>query len=308
MNMESSKGVSKIVEQFGIANRNLDSRIEASLCFAITFFYEGSLQDNKKGILAFYNWAMEHLSDKVKFTDTDGRFRPRKFRETDTQLLLNWLESPAPTVPAYGLIFNCGERKLDISTHSLHLYHSGLLYPAFLRLTLSIDEVLGDTEAVVRSAITAAEHLNLLTGYAGICLATYLYGAWTEEGPLFKLSNRFSGVDFADPYRFREYQAFGINCANWLTWIGEKFLDRLPHGYDQDPPKGVKIYQSGKARVFRAGAKPMFGSVNEQEDMDTYFAVGRLLDKAKFPSEKLGRNGCIGGLENTLRWLGRFDG
>jgi hypothetical protein len=296
-------------EVFAQADRDPAERREAALCFAYTIYYEGDVLSNAEGIRHFYATALPFLRERITSHDTDARMRFKKINKRAFELLDAWLAAADPKRDHYGLIFESGPRVQDVSDGAFHFYHSGTLYPGLLRLALPVEMALESPRRMVDLGLELTSKLKVITGYAGICLATYMYAAWQEGRPLYVLSRRYLGVDFADPYRFREYQRFGINAANWLTWVGDRWMEKLG-GRDAlagaaSPPLVVHPLPSGV--VVQAGDAPALGDTNRGEPLEAYHAAGRLLRPVRLPAEKLGKDGPIGGNDNTRSWLQRFD-
>lgn len=175
----------------------------------------------------------------------------------------------------------------------------------FLRLTLPLELCVDAPGKMIELGLRLTSKLKILTGYGGICLATYMYPAWQEGGPLYVLSRRHTGVDFADPYRFREYQRFGLNAVNWLTWVGESFLSRLGgrNGLRGVIVPPLVVHELPEGIMLQAGTEAAWGDVNRGERLEPYHAAGRTLKPVRFPVEALGKHGPIGGSENTRTWF-----
>ncbi len=295
--------------EFFLANRNPDQHDEAALCFAFTIYYDGSVLDNSIGILHFYETALPLIHDYVTCFDVDARMRFKKIQRNSFDFLKKSLATADPKSDHFGLILESGRRVSDVSDRAFHFYHSGTLYPGFIRLVLPLEVCAASPAEMVALGLDLTSKLKVLTGYGGFCLATYLYGAWEEKRPLYVLSRRFRGVDFADPYRFREYQRFGLNAANWLTWLGERWLPQLggKSALIGAARKPVIAHEMSSGILLQAGPEPVWGEANNPKSLDEYRAAGRLIRNARFPVEKLGKDGPIGGSENTREWLQRFD-
>lgn len=295
---------------FAIANREYSENQEAAVCFAFTVFYDGTVLENADGIRHFYETALPLIRDRLTCFDVDGRMKYKKIGPKAFSALDQWLRAADARRDNYGLILESGPTVGDCSDGGLHFYHSGTLYPGFLRLTLPIESALENPRAMMELGLALTNRLRILAGYGGFCLATYLYSGWEAGGPLYVLSRRFRGVDFVDPYRFREYHQFGIAAANWLTWVGSRWLPKVggPEALATKATAPLVLHaMPGGAVMLQAGPHPLWGDTNRDESLDAYRAAGRVLSPVRFPSDTIGRDGSIGGGENTREWLECFD-
>lgn len=153
--------------------------------------------------------------------------------------------------------------------------------------------------------------LNPVSGYGGFgILDSPDPGVASKQQQLtYALARRFPGLEADYPISSVHYLKDGIKGVNWLTVIGEPWLEKLG---------GLPVLQAGLGEPFllheyaggvviQAGRMPQLGDTNRQMDIAEYRHLARLVkpirvsDHASFPAW----SGFDS--EKTRAWLARFD-
>ena len=280
------------------------------LCLDFTLYYEGGFKANAEGILHFYRESLEHIREHVNFYATDGRRKLRRVRQETFEMLPFWASDEAAPRPIYGLMLTSGKTAEDASDRSFQMYDDGG-DPGYVRLLLPLEFInqgVADYIALVKSL---ASRLKFHSGYAGYGVnIDQDYPESMQNGVVYTLSRRYRGVEFGRPHMFASFLREGIKSVNWLTFLGERFIDELGgrKSLESKLGEGMTMHELPHGVVIQAGAEPDFGDVNRQQTLPLYRQVGALLKDVRFPSTILREYNGIGGTENTEEWLARFDG
>ncbi|MFT6451441.1 MAG: hypothetical protein ACJA06_000925 [Halocynthiibacter sp.] len=73
----------------------------------------------------------------------------------------------------------------------------------------------------------------------------------------------------------------GIADIGWRTFIGPEYLDRLPKALDL--PAEIKVEASDAMLILTAGKAPIWGDVNQAEDITSYRAIAAALAPVRYP-------------------------
>lgn len=174
----------------------------------------------------------------------------------------------------------------------------------FQRLGLGIEEVVNDPEAFVRRCIQIVSGIKFKSGIGGFSMNyedVYING---NEHLCDPIVGRFPGVNVINPWRYRDLD--GVPTVNWLTLVSTADIDRLG-GWDAltsqvKPP--IVMHRLPHGAMLQAGPKPLLGDVNEQERLDAYHEVGRLLAPVKSTIEVQSKLG--GSRLEATHWMHRF--
>jgi len=142
----------------------------------------------------------------------------------------------------YGLTLESGRMRGDRSDRGFYFYQIGLVYPGFVRLILPIETIAESCKPFIDLAVEASKKMRLLCGYGGFSANMYKYAnTQDKDSGIYALSKRYYGVELADPFDFDEYQTSGITSVNWLTFLGEDYIDKLG---------GKKAFEFSRARWY----------------------------------------------------------
>lgn len=278
----------------------------------VTLYYEGSFKDNVEGILEFYNRVLPLVGPHVTYFDVDGRRRPKKAKKDTLGLLPFWCSQNAAARDIYGLELETGTHQQEVTDRAFELYHGRFGNPGFVQILLPLELIDESVQPFLELALDLPRRLKLLVGYGGFAINVDPdMNTQDKSEPVYALSRRFKGVDFAKPpHEFAEYAPSGIINVNWLTFLGRGFVKRLDRSgpWRERLGKEIVIHDVGSGIAIQAGPEPSFGDVNRKEKLPPYHAVGRVLKPIRLPEADLGIYNAIGGRENTREWMARFDG
>lgn len=134
-------------------------------------------------------------------------------------------------------------------------------------------------EAFERLALEVASSLRIRWGNAGFGYATRNFDEIVyEREAIFTHSRRYHGYDSGLHVRHMEDFHKQIRTANWLTFVGPAFRERLDFS-EQDP--SVTTAAAADALVLRAGPHPLRLDVNRLENSAPYRAVDRMIQPVR---------------------------
>lgn len=275
------------------------------ICVGFTLYYDGGFSANAASVAAFVEKGLAVLGQKPKYCGIDGANKWKPVKDDLAAMVRYWASPECPSRSRYGLRAECGASPRDVSDASLRFYDDGN-DPGFLRLTLPLERM--DELGALTKEMAAP--VPFLSGHAGISVNMAPgYHASLPDFPVYRLSRRFRGVDFGDPLMFATFIRGGLKCAAWMTLIGNELIrSRKMEGFEQSVrAKNVAVAILLHGLVLQAGSTPCAGDVNEQEDISLLHEVGKSVRPLRFPDSLLRGYDGIGGTDNTLEWLHRFD-
>ena len=110
---------------------------------------------------------------------------------------------------------------------------------------------------------------------------------WAEGDHIYAISRKYLGVDLGRPLFLADYMAHGIKTPNWLTFVGDDFLEMMG-GKDTmigKLPESVEPLDLEHGLLLKAGPQPLFGEVNRKEDLADYRAVAEACRAVAIPDE-----------------------
>lgn len=274
------------------------------LCLHVLLYYEGLFADTADDILNFYQTALPHIREHVRYYGVDGNFRLKKVKKSTFDMLPFWAQAVDEERLQYGLVLESGVSNKDRSDRAFHLYQRGIVSPGFVRLMLPIETVADGADGFVELVHALVGDMPVIYGNAGFALS-YYGGGYAER--VLALSRRYRGVDMAEPYDFRSYVTEGIPSAHWITILGERFMKSFEGGVASRVGPDVTVTEATHATIIQAGPMPSFGEVNRRDTLPLVHQVGRALARVRIPETALGEYNGIGDGPNTREWLARFD-
>lgn len=284
---------------------SVNGKADLRLVFDITL-YLSHKQLAWEGIVDFYNKALVHLRDHVRFYAFDGRSQQRNIEHDTFDALPFWASEASAKRNIYGLLLRTGRTASEdeASEHFFEFYHD-CATPTFLRMALPPSFALEGS--LVETVVRMASQVPFLYGTAGFAALKRRGYASNKQGqPVYALSRRFLCVDFGTPLYFSRLIEHGIKSVSWLTFVGRQYANALG-SLGPLQAVGVKVHQLSHGWVLQAGDRPILGDVNCQQDVSLYRVVNRFLRQVRFSDAVLGPYSEIGGNENTRTWLHRFD-
>lgn len=163
-----------------------------------------------------------------------------------------------------------------------------------------------------------ASILRVTHAYAGVAVLQRqsLESAVPHESLVYRLAHRNPGLDVFSPTDAWESLSLqkSMRSINWLTAVGEEFISRLGKLEDiyRDMSRQILVYSYEGGAIFQAGPKPELGDSEKGITPEYYREVARALKPVRLQQIKYRfQQGTCGrpnfDLEETLRWLGRFD-
>jgi|GEM_PF-5989237 hypothetical protein len=163
-----------------------------------------------------------------------------------------------------------------------------------------------------------ASILRATQAYAGVGILQRpsIGSAAPYETLVYELAQRYPGLEVFSPSCTFESLSLkdAMRCINWLTAVGDEFLQSL--GKVEDICRGMSqqilVYRYEGGIVFQAGPKPDLGDGEKKIVSQYYREVARALKPVRLQKMMYRfQEGTHGepnfDLEDTLRWLARFD-
>jgi hypothetical protein len=303
MNQDQISTVTDLFKKTSITGES-----DLALVFDVLLYFEGSASQHWPGIRRFFEISLELIRDDVKYYVIDGR---AKFRRVDNEvfsMLDTWADGSTAERTLYGLTLRGGQLLDEASDFGFDLYADSA-DPGYVRLLLPAR--FGCAESSLSLALSLAAGIDFISGTAGFAVSMRRdYSATKVGGDVYALSRRFKGVDFGKPHMFASHIAEGLKSVNWLTFLGTQAVANcggatmLEAGASLAP---LKVHKLSRGIALQAGELPILGDVNRRESLDAYRAANSILLGSRFPLESLNGYDGIGGEENTVDWITRFD-
>jgi hypothetical protein len=288
-----------------VDDEDFEGNVNLRLCADILAFLPGPFRDHAPGLLRFYQTALTLIGDHVRYYLIDGEGRFKKVKADILRALPDWAEQRVAERNVYGLDLESGKAPDEQSDRAfqMRIADAGT---GFVRLILPAESLLDADRfvAVARDCLDGLRFTSAYGGYAVNVRRTYI--GHLEGSKLAMISRRFPGVDLNSPLSSARFLDDSLKCVNWLTGIGAPLLERAPD-LEGQLPSSATVIKLQHGILVRASAAASTGDANRRDDLPDYAAVGRVLTPLRIPVQRLGPYGGVAGMENTRRWLARFD-
>jgi hypothetical protein len=283
-----------------------------TLGLEVTVYWVGSIFDRVDGVLDFYYQSLDLLRDYVRFYLTETMKDPEPVRSDTTELLPLWLRSPRRDI--YILRLESGANPHASSNRAFEFRALEFQDPprGALRLVLPADVIDKSADQFIELAARLVRKLPFSSGHGGYAINWNKLGRFRTEAKrkLPFVAFRFPGVDLGDASAALYAVPNGIKRINWLTFLDRDYCDRL--GGEESLRavlgEGISVYSLENGVLIQAGAYPLLGDTNRQEDLPYYHRVGQVMAPIRSRTHPaLIREGKIPSAELTEKWLGWFD-
>lgn len=283
-------------------------KCDVVLAFEVLLYFDGGASKHWPGIRRFFELSRDLIRKDVNYYAIDGRSKFRRVEDETFTMLESWADGSTAERTLYGMTLHGGQHPDDASETGFDLYADGG-DPGYVRLVMPAEFALSSSS--LATSLSLAHGLDFLSGTAGFAVSMRAnYSAQKVGGAVYALSRRFKGVDFGRPHMFASFVAQGLKSVNWLTFLGAEGVARSGGAAKIGAiasTASLKIHDLPSGIAIQAGALPTLGDVNRQESLDNYKAANRLVLPSRFPVESLNGYDEIGGEENTVDWISRFD-
>lgn len=300
----------------------------AQPAFRVLLYCDGSLNDpaNAAGVTRLFDLFLEHYGAEaswIAIADEIRQMRPKPLDREGISDARRWLNTKNKSFPATCRVVG------PISDDT-----ENVTVPAFrvdeYRLMFLDMSVPADPERAVPFANAATQIIREMPVVASIMgmgfylpvalesLKHYLprgfrrYRAAIE----FTVDSATMGIRKTEEgFRWDQNKGVepGIPDIGWRTIVGPEFTSRLPDLNAVAAKKGVSYDRVGEIAVLTAGSAPIWGDVNQGEDVGPYVAVAKALEPVRYPVEV-----AIGtlfgdqefspeGRDRVASYLSRFD-
>lgn len=215
-------------------------------------------------------------------------------------------ENHAWSVSAHG-----GRSVTDASTYAFEISAPGAWARRLAYLTASwpLGFFEGKAETFRARVRKWIDRIQPLHGYAGLGVLLPLDGAAAARvaTEALGLAQRFPGLELDAPVYQADVLANGIKGVNWLTVVGDRFLDKLgglPVLLSRlDQRFETHRYDTGL--LIQAGSMPELGDAHRLIVPECYRDLARVLAPIRANFEHSLMRGISA--EQSARWLSRFD-
>ncbi|MBX7187249.1 MAG: DUF3396 domain-containing protein [Vicinamibacteria bacterium] len=283
---------------------------------AVTLYFEGPIEDYAAGVESCLASFLADWGGKLTwYADEDlGRFRPATSRRLTRPI--ERLRRRDKPMPFYAWTMSAGETFESPSAlgFQAHVRGGDLAALSFIRASFPREAFTGDAGAgqFVELVARWSAMLPLAHGYAGPALNQSESDGQMRSWILPGISRRFPGFEIDDcggtALRGRE----AIKGVNWLTLVGDRFLERLGGIASLrsrlEPAIQIRLIE-GRGALFRLGPRPEEGDLARGEDLPLHRALARTfapIRMVEHPALGPAEYGSFGP-EGTARWLRRFD-
>jgi hypothetical protein len=282
-----------------------------ALSFAVTLYFKSPPSAFAEGVLECYRRYLELCEPHLRwFSSATGKFRPASakvlripFRRVPEALEHNTYWS----WKAYA-----GEDLCDAAPWQF----SAVLRPAprdlsQFRAAFPVEMFAGDLGRFVALVEAFAACVPFFFGYAGFSFsqAMELMRLQGNEQLLVPAAMRFSGIEVE-----AQINGTALSCAeaikgvNWLTLLGSGFVEKLggKAALRAQLSEPIELHDLPAGLMIQAGPLPGIGDVNAGERLPLYREVHRVLTPIRVRSHCV-FGGRQFGVDETRRWIGRFD-
>ena len=251
-----------------------------TLGLEVTVYWVGSIFDRVEGVLDFYYQSLDLLlyRDHVRFYLTETMKNTEPVRSDTTELLPLWLRSPRRDI--YILRLESGANPHASSNRAFEFALEFQDPPrGALRLVLPADVIDKSADQFVELAARLVRKLPFSSGHGGYAINWNKLGRFRTEAKrkLPFIAFRFPGVDLGDA-------SAALLCRserhpiNWLTFFGPGILrPPLAESLRAVLGEGISVYSLENGVLIQAGAYPLLGDTNRQEDLPYYHRVGQVM-------------------------------
>ena len=283
---------------------------------AVTLYFRGPVADYAEGVVACLEAFLADWSQQLTwYADEDlGRFRPATAKRLRRPV--ERLRNRAKPMPFYAWTVSAGPSYESPSALSFQSYvhgdDSGSL--SFIRASFPPEAYAGATGAgrFVELVGQWAVRLPLFHGYGGLALNQSESDRQMRSWILPAISRRFPGFEIDDCGGTVLRGQEAIKGVNWLTLVGDRFLQRVGGIESLRSELGPAIETlpiPGRGVLFRIGEGPQTGDLQLGERLPLYRELSRVLGPLRMTEHPaLGPAECGSfGAEGTALWLRRFD-
>jgi hypothetical protein len=299
---------------------NLDDLIAVAntktvISMAITMYLRNPMYPYREGVIYCLEQFLEQAEPHLAwYADAEnGRFR--KAKPALLRYPIKRLNDAERTEVGFSWIMYGGEEHDHASPWEFH--GSTPSYDtrwSFIRATFPVQSFLADPLSFVRLVKGWADRLPVVHGYGGFALNESVVDGKRQRNSryVFAVAQRFPGLEVEDTLGTAMKCIDWIKGVNWLTLLGEDFVQQLG-GVDQLRSKlgpDIHLYPiASGGQIIQAGDRPGVGDVNAGERLPAYRDVARILKPIRaitHPALGFSEFGSFGET-GTEKWLRRFD-
>jgi hypothetical protein len=292
--------------------------VSLTLCITVMFFYDLSRpREVRRAILDIFDAHAEYTGDAYHWTQNPITSAWKKLKNSRDSYVhpREWVFDAGRL---WSLIYHGGENKNDATAIVFNTLNSGdtpnskKVNFIYMRMPVAVTK---DPQKLAENIRLWCGWLQPLHGYVGYGLGSKFSGFPGPALEEYEIAQLYSGVDVSEPVINSLNLGLGIKGVNWLTILGDKYLNQLGGLTQIKEHMGalpVLAYPGGA--VLQAGPRPLLGDVLQNENMDAYKKVAAIVEPVRMKTH----SGISVGVSpddprphfnaaNYRKWLARFS-
>ncbi|MDY6994779.1 MAG: DUF3396 domain-containing protein [Pseudomonadota bacterium] len=195
-----------------------------------------------------------------------------------------------------------GARKKDSELHNAL---------SFLNVCLPLTWFADHLGGLPSTLLHWCQKLDPIQGYAGIGIvdSPNRFLSPRYEGMIYTMAKRYPGLEIDYPLNHSLWLKNGIKGGNWLTLLGEHWLNQLGGSriLTEKLGEAFKIYEYNNGIMIQAGDKPELGAVNRKLYPRHYPKLAKILKPIRIKEHPGVHSTGPFDKEEFEAWLARFD-
>jgi hypothetical protein len=302
-----------------------DEDQDVAICFGLTvtmFFRDGHTADKRSAVLECVR-EYDHLcGPALRWWVVEGknfsRVEKLKNRDMAPYLLSPKWETPEAYREVWALFWHGGEDEEDANPFFIEGLGESMFkaekkgFYSFLSASFPVTWWADKVDDLRKLVLRWSTRLRPVHGYGGITLIKSRSGglAQMHEGEEHGFAIRYPGLEIGDPSSTSMSTQTGIKEGNWITILGDEYLEKLGGLASLRGSLGAEFsideYPGGAVIV--AGPAPEVGDRNRNIDTPRLRALARVLKPIRVEHHwPVQARGKFSDADNFNAWLARFD-
>jgi hypothetical protein len=293
-----------------------EGRVQACIALVVSlYFVDLPIDDARERVASVVELYADGAKDKLAWGSNPKTKRATKLEGSSTLDVRGWMRR-LRVQDDFEPVFKGGKGLRDADPYTLMALSHGKAMAGYgglffsLPLEWAVGRPKGSFLALVLQACTALHALHGCAGF-GLVVPPSEHGGGKPMGFAAPLAARFKGLEMGNPAL--DADEFGeanvIKGVNWLTVVGDSFVERLGgrEALTRDLGDGIVVHPYESGVVIQAGSLPGFGDVNKGTRLTEYERVAAVLKPVRATKmEPLAWNHGFDE-DRTAEWLARFD-
>jgi hypothetical protein len=287
--------------------------VRVSLIFTL-YFPDGFDFDVRARISACFEEYRTRFAPHLKWLLLPDAERWHRAEPERIRSLHDWMRSGKAEID-YFLALRGGKNPHEASDYVFKVIGDGLPFPqvSYLQIVLPASDPTVTLQTFRELSLRLTQIIKPHSGYGGLGFAEGSDVGIMDEGAptIYALAQRFPGIEVERPVDHIFYVGKGIKGVNWLTVLGQHWLDAMGGVTKLRAmlSDAFIFYPYDGGLVIQAGPVPQPGDVNQRNWPYLYAELARVLKPVRLTVHDSfdGGNPNRFTKESTLKWLNRFD-